>query len=109
MQVVKGKAPKEMTTRGLKLRIPGFSTRKHLQARSAVISSPFERNSRDEPVHLFLHMMNFKGESKKEGPRLEGVDEDEGDLSRSLRDLSKPIDTPNAACSSASQPAEPTA
>eukprot|EP00439_Symbiodinium_sp_Y106_P039865 s7759_g4.t2 len=44
---------------GLMLRLPGES-RKHLLSRSLAVSSPFERKKHD-PVHLYLHMMDFTG------------------------------------------------
>ncbi|CAE7823062.1 unnamed protein product [Symbiodinium sp. CCMP2456] len=54
-----GEEAEKQVLPGLMLRLPGES-RKHLLSRSLAVSSPFERKKHD-PIHLYLHMMDFQG------------------------------------------------
>lgn len=73
------------------IRVPGES-RRHVRARSATVSSPFDRSGSDDPVYLYLHMENFQDPGQRPPPRLEGLDED----ALSSLPIPPPLVTPRA-------------
>ncbi|CAE7741212.1 Herc2 [Symbiodinium sp. CCMP2456] len=73
------------------IRFPGES-RRHVRARSATVSSPFDRKGPEDPVYLYLHMENFQDPGQRPPPRLEGLDED----ALSSLPIPPPLATPRA-------------
>ncbi|CAE7517399.1 Herc2, partial [Symbiodinium pilosum] len=56
------------------LRVPG-EPRRHLRARMATLSSPFDRNAPGQPIYLYLHLQGFQVPRRRPTMRLEGVAE----------------------------------
>jgi len=81
-----GEEAEKQVLPGLMLRLPGES-RKHLLSRSLAVSSPFERKKHD-PVHLYLHMMDFQGPPSQR-PRMDGLDEDGKEASAARQRLGR--------------------